>query len=432
MAPARAATARAAAAFIALMLPRTMAAVELAGFQRLANWKLPMTLRLADATLRSIRGMRIVHLIAMYGRRRHVPIEHMCSVESFARAAACPANVSAPPPIAIIVWVSDRRAFLAHHAARMRVALKEARLRPCAHARRTVSIIPIEASEKDMLTVSGDPRWHKLLPLTAPLLHAVNPAVRSDFVRLEVVRRYGGLYADVDTMAVRDLTTAYADLVALEPFEQVNNSPFAFRAPSHPFIDRAITRIVDERRVEFGQAGPKLFTAVLDELCGGRDGQPPRGARPTAAAWCRNVTVLAREQTYPFATWKQINRGSFLAPAAHMAKAAQTSRKGALVHYVNSMTNNAYGLRPGAAAANGSAGETRLACASNSTDDWEASLLVDLRSSYCPVHHRALRDLVSKHRPVPTESQGGWEPSPECLALFVPSSAELSRARPTA
>ena len=35
------------------------------------------------------------------------------------------------------------------------------------------------------------------------LARATNPAMRSDVLRLEILHRYGGIYADIDSVALR-------------------------------------------------------------------------------------------------------------------------------------------------------------------------------------------------------------------------------------
>ncbi len=94
-----------------------------------------------------------------------------------------------------------------------------------------------------------------------------NYGVKSDIARLEIIYRFGGIYADMDVECLRsfDELLVYDFFIALQPldsfFVQLNTALFG-AAPGHPILKHAIETVKDDWHLQGApkKTGPVHFT----------------------------------------------------------------------------------------------------------------------------------------------------------------------------
>lgn len=118
-------------------------------------------------------------------------------------------------------------------------------------------------------------------------------AVLSDFIRYEVLWRYGGIYLDADVQPLRPLPDALLDSPAFVAWEDDNMIGTAVMAcePHHPayraLLDECLTIPAEAFDAQFGPIGPPVVT----RLFAGR----------------ADITTLASRTFYPY-SWRDPQR----------------------------------------------------------------------------------------------------------------------------
>jgi mannosyltransferase OCH1-like enzyme len=102
------------------------------------------------------------------------------------------------------------------------------------------------------------------------LARARTPAERADVVRLELLRRFGGVYTDTDVECQRSLEPLIAGVSAFACFSRPGHVGTAVigSVPGHPALERAVREV--SGRVGEGHigdvAGPKYFTRLVADF----------------------------------------------------------------------------------------------------------------------------------------------------------------------
>jgi inositol phosphorylceramide mannosyltransferase catalytic subunit len=125
---------------------------------------------------------------------------------------------------------------------------------------------------------------------------ATSPAVKADIARYEIVRRYGGIYADVDfePLCAFDAMAARTSLlVGEERPGHLNNALFG-ASPEHPFLEQVVRELPVSWRAQpdgavTDRTGPAFFTRAFRRWRSTSDDQ---------------ALVLPRERLYPY-SWEQ-------------------------------------------------------------------------------------------------------------------------------
>lgn len=183
-----------------------------------------------------------------------------------------------------------------------------------------------------------DETVNELLPLSSVLKsHCPHPAIYSDFIRIEAVSVYGGVYIDSDTWPLNPLTSLAGDTfpwVSSDTIKsgkpQVTNAAFASPPGSRLLsrvweiaIDRLATRQFD---LIHYYAGPVVWAQAVNELS-------------------TLVIVLPPEAFSPL-PWRARRRGIPKAVADLPAFAAEHLGSYALHEYEQSWNKRAYPMHP--------------------------------------------------------------------------------------
>lgn len=114
----------------------------------------------------------------------------------------------------------------------------------------------------------------------------------SDALRLLVLWKYGGIYADMDVLTLRSFDK-HQDVLARELFPDVGNSVMVFRK-QNPFLYRCLEEFSNTYKPrKWAHNGPRLLERVLTLFC------PPNTLNKQPLLKCSGVTVLPANAFYP-------------------------------------------------------------------------------------------------------------------------------------
>lgn len=122
----------------------------------------------------------------------------------------------------------------------------------------------------------------------------------SDALRLLVLWKYGGIYADLDVLTLRSFDKL-EDVLARELFPDVGNSVMVFRK-RHPFLFRCLEEFSKTYKPrKWAHNGPRLLERVLSWFC------PPNALNKDPLVKCSGVTVLPANAFYPvtYPDWRK-------------------------------------------------------------------------------------------------------------------------------
>ncbi|XP_068229106.1 lactosylceramide 4-alpha-galactosyltransferase-like [Palaemon carinicauda] len=118
----------------------------------------------------------------------------------------------------------------------------------------------------------------------------------NDILRWLILRKYGGIYLDLDVVILRSLSSL-PNCTGLESDKWVAAGVLKF-SPEHSVIEGCIERIAEHfDGTVWGANGPELLTEVLHHTC---DLQLPSGQTPT----CKDVKVMPTRAFYPIPWWE--------------------------------------------------------------------------------------------------------------------------------
>lgn len=129
--------------------------------------------------------------------------------------------------------------------------------------------------------------------------------LRSDIARYEILKKYGGVYIDIDFECLRPLDSLLVDVESFAAWEEdgkwVNNAILGCR-PNNPLIHEIIHRIPHRIATRPGQrpnrlTGPHLLTQVYNE-------QP------------QSLTVFPKVMFYPY-LYNELHRGDETFPNSY-------------------------------------------------------------------------------------------------------------------
>lgn len=140
---------------------------------------------------------------------------------------------------------------------------------------------------------------------------------RADLVRLELLRRHGGVYVDVDMECIRPIDVLVEGHECFFGWEKEGiwiNNAVCGAVPLHPFIVRLVASVGDNVRRRRGRppnwlTGPKYITPMF-ELYGRELG----------------ATVFPQATFYPYA-WNELDRGSESFPDSYAVHHWDNQRK---------------------------------------------------------------------------------------------------------
>ncbi|XP_077528701.1 lactosylceramide 4-alpha-galactosyltransferase-like [Haemaphysalis longicornis] len=122
----------------------------------------------------------------------------------------------------------------------------------------------------------------------------------SDALRLLVLWKYGGIYADMDVLTLRSFDKL-ENVLARELFPDVGNSVMAFRK-RNPFLFRCLEEFSKTYKPrKWAHNGPRLLERVLPWFC------PPNSVNKQPLVKCSGVTVLPANAFYPvtYLEWRK-------------------------------------------------------------------------------------------------------------------------------
>lgn len=122
-----------------------------------------------------------------------------------------------------------------------------------------------------------------------------SPAAFANLFRYELLSRLGGWWVDADVVCLSPDIPLVKMFYAKQHDGQFNNAVLHF-PPWHPVMLRCLaeTRRIG-RNVVWGQTGPALLTAVMGQICAGREIAPTRLAYPVPVG--NALAVLRPERT---------------------------------------------------------------------------------------------------------------------------------------
>ncbi|XP_037792532.1 lactosylceramide 4-alpha-galactosyltransferase-like [Penaeus monodon] len=119
----------------------------------------------------------------------------------------------------------------------------------------------------------------------------------SDSARVELLRRFGGTYLDLDVLVLRPLPT-HTDFIGRVDPKQLNGAVMSFR-PHHPYVTNVVNilpRVHDP--FQCCTIGPDLLTKQLHALCPDNF-TLPKSTHVDAFETCTDVTVYPSPAFYP-------------------------------------------------------------------------------------------------------------------------------------
>ncbi|KAM7299028.1 lactosylceramide 4-alpha-galactosyltransferase [Ixodes scapularis] len=160
----------------------------------------------------------------------------------------------------------------------------------------------------------------------------------SDALRLLILWKYGGAYADLDVMVLKDMAGLTSSLCR-ELFPMVGNGVMRFQK-EHPFLASCLVEFARAYTPQlFAHNGPRLLERTLDRLC------PKKPVMHTPYFnVCSGVTVLPHEAFYPvpYTEWRTLFQAS---SASHVLRLVSKSYT---LHLWNSQSKSTY-MEPGSA-----------------------------------------------------------------------------------
>ncbi|XP_063610507.1 lactosylceramide 4-alpha-galactosyltransferase-like, partial [Penaeus indicus] len=119
----------------------------------------------------------------------------------------------------------------------------------------------------------------------------------SDSARVELLRRFGGIYLDLDVLVLRPMPT-HTDFIGRVDPKQLNGAVMSFR-PHHPYVTN-IVNILPKVHDPFQccTIGPDLLTKQLHALCP-NNFTLPKSTPVDAFETCTDVTVYPSPAFYP-------------------------------------------------------------------------------------------------------------------------------------
>nr|XP_053651128.1 alpha-1,4-N-acetylglucosaminyltransferase-like [Cherax quadricarinatus] len=156
----------------------------------------------------------------------------------------------------------------------------------------------VEFSYLDLDQVFSEPplkSWHHQRLWLYNEDHA--PVFVSDAARVELLRRYGGTYLDLDIWTLRPLPD-FQPYLGWQTAESVNNDVLSF-SPRHHFIQEIVDAIPSVFNPHTRNTiGPTLFTTHLRQLCP-EQLTIPKDINSTVKDTCHGITIYPRRAFSP-------------------------------------------------------------------------------------------------------------------------------------
>lgn len=386
--------------------PRRASALSPLGLDRVEELSAAGDSLRADVALRALSATSIlVHLISAYpdgGKRLH-----LCALESLLNTVVDPSTrptgdvPHAGEPVSVLVWTSNRTAFRTAHGhvfdgLRSRLSGRQT-------VGRSVGTALLQLDEN--LVLSQGP----LRAVVAMLDKLGGPFLQqntANMLRMGLVHRYGGLYADLDFVFVRD-PTVKQDFVAYETDTgtNVNNAIFQFRRPGHPWLEQLmeaarghVANMTSKRSIGWGVLGPDLWTQTAKVCCSKSLRKRPRSDE---FPWCRSFAALPMGDTapvHPFRAGATLTLPPDMLNGRVRARISKADRRKSLLAF-HMYSHEAH------------ARETSECNSSRSNQRYLSSLAARVRTRHCPV---VFRDVLPPPIP-PLDSKptanGGLPPA---------------------
>nr|XP_053627384.1 alpha-1,4-N-acetylglucosaminyltransferase-like [Cherax quadricarinatus] len=161
---------------------------------------------------------------------------------------------------------------------------------------------------------------------------------RLDAVRVELLRRYGGTYLDLDLITLRPLPSSN-NWLAREQSSQVNNAIMSF-APAHQLLQAIVTAIPAAYDPHMCcSIGPVLLTSQLHRLCPNNI-TIPASVSSDQLEICGDITVWPNKLFYPIPYgYKQFQLVSIFTEGAGLGQTFFTSTVAICLHLCHSFTH---------------------------------------------------------------------------------------------
>ncbi|XP_068220974.1 lactosylceramide 4-alpha-galactosyltransferase-like isoform X1 [Palaemon carinicauda] len=153
----------------------------------------------------------------------------------------------------------------------------------------------------------------------------------SDMLRVALVWKWGGIYADTDSICIRS-TSNLTDAVGMESDSRINNA-ILIGQPRHKVFRMLMEDIQKNFRGDiWGAIGPQAITRVMNELC--KTNNFVEIAKNDKG--CANMTVLPIESLYPI-PYQQYKKYTEDGKETDLAKLFNSSYT---LHFWNKLTMN--------------------------------------------------------------------------------------------
>ncbi|XP_063610289.1 alpha-1,4-N-acetylglucosaminyltransferase-like [Penaeus indicus] len=168
--------------------------------------------------------------------------------------------------------------------------------------------------EEPLMTWHRERQWMLnevvLQPFVLHQLYCISilPALSSTFVsdssRIELLKRYGGTYLDLDMITLRPLPT-FSNWLGWHASMQINNAAMNLVKghPSLQMVASSIPKIFDP--TSCCRIGPYLLYDVMHKMCPDDVTNSPNITETDVK--CGNVTILARHRLYPFSPYNELD-----------------------------------------------------------------------------------------------------------------------------
>ncbi|XP_050717965.1 alpha-1,4-N-acetylglucosaminyltransferase-like [Eriocheir sinensis] len=180
-------------------------------------------------------------------------------------------------------------------------------------------------------------RWHQARSwMTASTGYNVAVMV-SDAARLELLRRFGGTYLDLDSLTLRPLP-AHDNYLARLSDRLISNGVMSFQ-PAHPLIQKMVADIPNTwNGMSYTSIGADLLTRHLHLLCPRALAIPPLPP-PAHPETCGDVTVFPGDLFFPFINGTDLKK-IFMVERGYGPEFTESSQ-GYALHLYNHLTSKA-------------------------------------------------------------------------------------------
>ncbi|XP_047471333.1 alpha-1,4-N-acetylglucosaminyltransferase-like [Penaeus chinensis] len=150
--------------------------------------------------------------------------------------------------------------------------------------------------EEPLLTWHRERQWM--------LNEALSSTFVSDSTRIELLKRYGGTYLDLDIITLRPLPS-YSNWLGWHAPMQINNAAMNLVKghPSLQMVASSIPKYFDPTSCCI--IGPYLLYDVMHKMCPDDVTNSPNITETDVK--CGNVTILARTRLYPFSPYNELD-----------------------------------------------------------------------------------------------------------------------------